>query len=273
VLTYQERLERHLSSYRRDRLGVARCGTFRHKGVERVYGHILPRELRWLNIPEAFRAEIRAYISANPRIQLHRYFHHLNSSQAFALNLFYPYLTLDKPTLSKALGISPIERGSFEEIPEPGEGTNVDVLLVVENDVPLYCEVKLSETGFGTAPVDARHRKKVEKVYRPTLLGHVDSSLLDPEVFCASYQILRNLWLAAKNPVGSVLFLLPKGNTALSAKLSHVLSRADPELRARTRVVFMEDVLKALAAASSEGRGLSWYAAMLREKYVPSAAT
>ena len=128
---YQKRLEQHLSRYRRDRLGVSHCGTFRHKGVDRPYGHILPRDLRWLNIPEPFRSEVRGYVSREERIQLHRYFHHLNSSQAFALSLFYPYLTLATNSLATALGVESIERWSFEEVPDPDEGTNVDVFLVV----------------------------------------------------------------------------------------------------------------------------------------------
>jgi hypothetical protein len=130
MLTYQKRLEQHLSQYRRDRLGVARCGTFWHQGVERAYGHILPRELRWLNIPEAFRAEIRAYVSAEKHIHLHKYFHHMNSSQAFALSLLYPYFVRAKAHLSRAFGIGPVQTWSFEKIPEPQEDTNVDVLVV-----------------------------------------------------------------------------------------------------------------------------------------------
>lgn len=87
--TYQSRITQHLTRYRRNRLGIVQAGTFRHNGVDRSYGHILPRELRWLNIPEPFRAEVRDY-AVKRRIALHRYFHHLNSSQALALSLFLP---------------------------------------------------------------------------------------------------------------------------------------------------------------------------------------
>lgn len=269
MVTYQRRLEQHLSRYRRDRLGVARCGTFRHEGVERSYGHILPRELRWLNIPEPFRAEVRDYV-LEKQIHMHRYFHHLNSSQAFALSLFFPYVSRAKPALSAALGVPTIRAGSFEQVPNPHEGTNVDVVLAVEDDAAIYCEVKLSEAGFGTGRPDERHRYKVERLYRPRLDGMVDPALLTHEGFCASYQILRNLWHAAADPGVSVLFLLPRENESLCTKLNTLLPMVGPELRARTRVAYAEEVLDTLAAPTHSRDELSWYAAILREKYVPT---
>jgi hypothetical protein len=240
--------------------------------VDRPYGHILPRDLRWLNIPEPFRSEVRGYVSSEERIPLHRYFHHLNSSQAFAFSLFYPYLTLAKGDLAAALGVASIESWSFEIIPEPDEGTNVDVFLGVRGEAPVYCEVKLSEAGFGKARPDARHREKVQNTYRPRLEGKVDPTLLLPETFCASYQILRNLWLAAEDPRASALFLVPKENEVLSSELALVLPLVGAELRARARILFVEDVLTTLTVSGRVGNGLAWYAALLREKYVPPAA-
>jgi restriction endonuclease-like protein len=268
MATYQKHLEQHLSHYRRDRLGVAHCGTFRYKGADRSYGHILPRELRWLNVPEPFRAEIRRY-TTEERIQLHRYFHHLNSSQAFTLGLFYPYLTLAKEALSAAIGVSPIRTGAFEVVPERSEGTNVDVVLRAEAETSIYCEVKLSELGFGTAVPDERHCRKIEKIYRPRLNGMVDPELLSPKAFCGSYQILRNLWHAASNPAASVLFFFPKQNESLGSELQRLLPKVGVELMARTRIIYVEDVLDVLAAPAGPGRELRWYAAILREKYVP----
>jgi len=93
--------------------------------------------------------------------------------------------------------------------------------------------------------------------------------LLIPEAFCASYQILRSLWLAAGDPRGSALFLVPKENDVLSSELAQVLPLVGAELRARARVVFVEDVLTSLVASARLGNELSWYAALLREKYVP----
>lgn len=80
--TYAKELHRHLSAYKASRLGVKEAGVFTHKGKDIRYGHILPKDLRWLNILEPFRAEIREYVEVHPEVRLHKYFHHLNSSQA-----------------------------------------------------------------------------------------------------------------------------------------------------------------------------------------------
>jgi len=89
--TYSKTLQKNLTRYKHDRLGVKEAGVYLHQGKEIRCGHILPRELKWLNLLESHRAEIRAYLAAHKDVKLHKYFHHLNSSQAFALNLFYPY--------------------------------------------------------------------------------------------------------------------------------------------------------------------------------------
>jgi len=70
VNSYQETLYRHLESYKASRLGVDKPGLFRHKGVDIEYGHILPVELKWLNLLEPFRAEIKAYLDAHPCVRL-----------------------------------------------------------------------------------------------------------------------------------------------------------------------------------------------------------
>lgn len=124
----------------------------------------------------------------------------------------------------------------------------------------------------GSVQILVKTEKKIETIYRPRLAGKVDPMLLIPEAFCASYQILRNLWLGAADPRALVLFLVPKENQALSSELDRVLALVSSELKARSRVVYVEAVLTKLFASVPPGNDLSWYAAMLREKYVPQAA-
>jgi hypothetical protein len=269
MLTYQKRLARHLSLYRRDYLGVTRCGIFRHRGIDKSYGHILPIDLRWLNIPEPFRHDIRNYVNQQSEFKLHRYFHHLNSSQAFALSMFYPYLILAKDELAAALGINPIDKWDFEKIPVSEEGTNVDVFLTSKNKITVYCEIKLSEEGFGKAAPDQRHQQKIKNIYRPRLDGKVDPLLLVTETFCSNYQILRNLWLAADDPRASVLFILPQENKVLVKELDRVFQHISPDIRNRTHVVFVENVIKKLAMSTVSKNNLAWYADILRKKYIP----
>ena len=266
--SYQKRVVRHLGEYKEQRLGVREKGTFTHRGTEREYRHILPRALRWLNIPEPFRMEVRQHIEASDHIKLHKNFDHLNSSQAFALALFVPYLLRAPDVMGKALGVHGFEQWDFEVVPNEDEGTNVDVWWSTRGQ-ETYCEVKLSESEFGGATADKRHLDKLAHIYAPSLRGKVADELLEPKTFFANYQILRNVWLAARpgHEKDRVLFLFPEGNVAVGAQLNAALELVGPSVRPRVSVIHVESLLERLAAVRSVD-GLGWYAEMLVEKYV-----
>ena len=243
-------------------------GTFVHRGVERQYRHILPASLKWLNIPEPFRKEVQEYLAGHRHIKPHKYFHHLNSSQAFALALFVPYLTQAPEALMGALRFPPPREWDLERVPDESEGTNVDVWWQSAG-AETYCEVKLSEREFGPATDDARHRRKLEAIYGPVLRKQVDDALLEPKAFFANYQILRNLWLAARpgHERDRVVFLLPEANVRLAAQLEAALGQVRRPLRSRASVVHVEPLLERLRKDATSG--LAWYAWWLQQKYVP----
>ena len=124
---YQIGLREHLARYAKRRLGVTEPGV--HRG--RAYPHILPYRLRFLNLLESGRAEIQDYLRTHPSVQLHQYFHHLNSSQALALNVFYPYFAAGGQAvhaLMRSMGMGEsVESWEFEAVPDDDEGTQVDV--------------------------------------------------------------------------------------------------------------------------------------------------
>jgi hypothetical protein len=131
VSDYVKSLQRQLGEYKRTRLGVKEAGTYLHKGREVRHPHILPKELKWLNILEGYRSEIREYVDTNHEIRLHKYFHHLNSSQALALNLFFPFFeggAAASSTLVRALGVpGTLGQWRCEYLPVASERTNVDI--------------------------------------------------------------------------------------------------------------------------------------------------
>jgi len=236
--------------------------------------HILPKELQWLNILEPFRKEIRAY--AGGRLKLHKYFHHLNSSQAFALNLFFPFFEAHRPEsrfLIAALGLSG-EAADWapEYVVDREEGTNVDVAWRDKNQAWIFCEVKLTEQEFGRAAGEERHHLKLRNKYVPFLPDHCASELLESAAFFGSYQILRNVWLAARDPGTRVLFLMPKQNEVLWEPLHKVLSCLAPGLRARINAVSIEQVLEQLSGDDRLTPQMRWYVSQLAEKYALPAA-
>lgn len=268
---YTSTLRAHLGRYKEDCLGVAEQGMFNHKGRNLPYPHILPKDRPWLNILEPFREELKEYVEARPSLKLHRYFHHLNSSQAFALNLFYPYFEYGgSKTLLRATGLKGDVDGWMPEyVVDSEEQTNADVAWKDSAGQWTFCEVKLSEQDFGKAKNDERHRRKLREIYAPYLKSHVDPEFLVENRFFRSYQIFRNVWLAAREEGSLVVFLLPKANAALWPRLHDALSGLRPPLRSRIHVVAIETVLTTLAEDSDCPEQLVGYAGKLIEKYIP----
>ena len=212
---------------------------------------------------------MRDYLDRHRDVRPHRYFHHLNSSQAFALNLFFPYFEQGAPrALLEAMG-TPGEFGGWrpEYIADAVEGTNVDVMWFSPDGSKTFCEVKLSEQEFGVAKDDRRHRQKLEEIYKPVLIGQCARELLEAPAFFSKYQLLRNVWLAARDTDSSVVFLVPRANSALWPQLAPFIENLAPSLARRVHAVAIEDVLAALSSSKSAPR-LAWYAELLQEKYV-----
>jgi hypothetical protein len=266
---YAKHLNAHLASYKARCLGALEPGTFMYRGQELRYDHILPKEQGWLNLLAPYRPDIQRYLSTRPAITLHRYFHHLNSSQAFALNLFFPYFEKGgAPQLLAAMGsASDLTSWELERIVDVDEGTNVDVTWH-SGGVRTYCEVKLSEQEFGAAKDDERHRRKLERIYRPGLAGACSPEWLQPELFFQNYQLFRNVWLVAREPGSNLVFLAPRANTKIWRQLTAFFGILHEPVATRVRAVAIEDVIDSLAAADGIPQALRTYSELLREKYV-----
>lgn len=268
---YAAAMKQHLGEYARKELGVSEFG--RYKGRE--YAHILPHRLRYLNLVEPARESIRTYLSENPGIKEHQFFHHLNSSQAFALNLFYPYYAAGVPAarvLSKSLGVdADVRLWEFEAVPDTIEGTNVDVLWSTTNGERIFCEVKLTESEFGRAKADACHMEKLSQIYAPRLGSLVSEDFLAPEFFFNHYQILRNISLLAERDCDRLVFLMPRENEALVAPLGRVLSGTTVDTRHRIHVAYIEDCLHDLEASTMITESLRTFSTKLKAKYLPDS--
>jgi hypothetical protein len=268
--TYEKALKAHLDEYRRGRLGGVESGNLLANGVERPYGHILPTKLQWLNILEPFRAEVMQYQIAHG-LRLHRYFHHLNSSQAFAFNLFIPLFQHAPEKLARVLNTPAVISLQLEQSADPDERTQIDVQWMVDERTWVYCEVKLSEAEFGTTEGAGRHSRKLEDVYRPVLERYVSDQIWDDKGarFYQFQDVFQHLWLAARggHETDEVRFLLPRANDALLEQYHEAMSLVGPALKSRTRLIYVEDVLRQLARSHDT----AWYGRLLEEKYVPTS--
>ncbi len=268
-------IKAHLSRYSREQLRITEPGIFLWRGKELAYDHILPAGQHDLNFLPHCRSELHRFLEANPRIKRHRFFHNLSSSQAFAFNLFFPFLTTDFPLSApffRHFGTDqPGTNGwEFESVPDPEEGTNVDVAWTAVDGGKLYCEVKLTEAEFGTAKDLPKYGIKLKNKYRERLELLVPPKYLEAALFRAHYQILRNVALLHRDPRDRLVFLLPRENEPVQRKLTPLLEELPPTTRSRIRVVFIEELLESLLTDASLPESLRDHARDMKAKYVPS---
>lgn len=276
-MNYRDQLIDHLSTYKETVLGIREPGIYSHQGRNIECRHILPHAERWRNILEPIQPAVRAYLELHPEIKLHRYFHHLNSSQAFALNLFFPYFegAPDRARiLFRALGQEGTlqdRQWKLEDVPDKAEESNIDVTWMTDSKTRVLCEVKLTETSFGKAKHDERHLDKLRHVYEPRLRDRVDPELLRAENFFQNYQILRNVWHLAGVEASKLIFLLPQANADSWRSVTAVLPRIRADLRNAIAIVSVESVISALCSDTTDV-SLQQYASRLADKYLIARA-
>lgn len=272
-MSYRNNLVQHLQSYKKGQLGIEAPGFFRYRGVDVKRDHILPVSEKWANLLPAGQDVIRAYLDRHPAIVLHRYFHHLTSSQAFAFNLFIPFFE-GGPNSSRALLRAFGQNGNLrnwklEATPDRREGTNLDAWWQLQSGSETFCEVKLCEGQFGKCVVDARHSEKLRSIYEPRLRNHVAAELLTEEQFFPNYQVLRNIWHLVGSESAELIFLMPRGNIGLWLQLDAVLARVDEGVRSKVRAVAIESLLDHLRTDSDLPAAFVKLALQLQDKYVP----
>ena len=270
---YIVRLQEQLAAYKCGVLGVAESGVWGNP--PKAYPHILPLECAGLNIVAPLRDRFWAE-QRRQKWKLHKYFHHLTSSQALAFNLFfptYPGVPLAMAATRRVLGL-PMDAScalEFEAIPDRHEGTNIDVLVSASSGGRTLIEVKLTERTFGTAAVDTRHVKKLSEIYRPRLAGRIAESCLDPTAFFRDYQLYRNLSQVRPGSADQVVLLLPRARTEL---WRHAIAWSSAEtlgsLRQSISVVALEDLIAALAADAADSEGSESISEVARKYIVPA---
>lgn len=216
-MTFQNKVKEHLGDYKKTALNILQDGIYKYDGKEIPYKHILPKKQYKQNILEPYRQQF--FESTYSNIDYHRYFHHLNSSQALCINFFFPFIEENKfdvildllhlrnKTVSKMEFefVSDIEKSNSRK-------TNFDFFFEMEGNKRVYVEVKYTEQEFGSAKIDASHFKKFNDTYYPLLERNkfIKDNYKSQEFFLSNYQIMRNL--VHINSSSYVVFLFPQAN-------------------------------------------------------------
>lgn len=274
---FRERILAHLSWYKTHVLGIEEHGIFHYKGREIPEPHILPKDRERLNILECCRDSF--FSSSLSNIPLHMYFHHLNSSQALCINLFYPLIS------EKALGLiadyagirhCEILAGEFEvqsDKERAARKTSFDFVFRYNEAEKVLFEVKYTEDGFGKASSsDVDYEKKYHDVYLPLLQASEflveDCKTMD--FFLENYQLLRNLVHITSDTQVVLLFTRANPLVLRKAQVAHAEYLTD-EGRERSSLVFLEELIPHLRQ-NAPSEALHKHFAEFERKYLPSEA-
>jgi hypothetical protein len=216
IMTYQNEIKDWLSDYKITHFKKLENGIWKRN--KKQYPHILPVD-NWLeNFLPKYKTELTEYIRTQ-KIKLHSDFHHLNSSQAMCLNIFYPLIKETKLDLlvnvlkldSDSVDYDSVrfEKESNIEKEKGYRPTNFDFYFRTINNKKIYFEIKYTELGFGKAKCDKEHFDKYESVYK----NHC--SVINPKYcncndFLDNYQLMRNLIHLSNNSY--VVFIFPVNN-------------------------------------------------------------
>ncbi len=264
----------HLSRYKVDSLGIREDGIFRYRKRNIPKSHILPIALRDRNILEQYRHEF--FTSSHSKISFHRYFHHLNSSQALCINFFYPLIAENKLELFlKFLGVDPVSdfEALFEkesDIEKAKRRTSFDFFMRLDGIRKIYVEVKYTEQGFARAKHDEEHRKKFHETYLPLLKDKEDflvPECRDESFFLDHYQVLRNL--VHMNDKDAVVLFFASANSVVTKQAGYARDHLLTDKgKAQLRIVYLEEIVP-LLETGCRGTVLDGYYQEFRAKYLP----
>jgi len=220
TLSFKEKVINSLGVYRREQLKIKEPGIFKYRGQELLKEHILPTKFKTHNIIQNYRDSF--YSSPSSEIDFHKYYHHLNSSQALCINLFFPLILEDKlSVILELLDIpkQPVTEVYFEKESDleigAGRKTNFDFYMRLSDKTKIYFEIKYTESEFGKAKNDNEHRVKYANTYQPLLKNNsfIKTEYSNVDKFLDSYQIMRNLCHISENSF--VVFVYPKANAKI----------------------------------------------------------
>ena len=272
-MNFQEQIRIHLGLYKSNVLGVVEKVIYNYKGKEHIYSHILPTNKCKLNIIDTYREQF--FKSEYSKISYHRYFHHLNSSQALCINFFFPFIIESnfKPILEllalKDLEVSSsvFEYDSDVEVSNSRK-TSFDFFIQLQGTKRVYVEVKYTEQEFGRAKSDHSHKEKFIKTYLPLLENNIfiKDECKTESFFLKHYQIMRNL--VHINEESIVVFLYPKANRKIDsqAKLvyENVLTTKGKE---KLKLLFLEDAVTRILETVAQEK-INTYFREFKRKYL-----
>ena len=240
---FKEKVLDKLADYKKNVLKIEENGIFRYRGKIYPKEHILPipsgKSIQ--NIVKEYNV-LKCLKGVDFLIEkdLHRYAHHLNSSQLMCYNFFRPYIIKEgsktSPNdalidlLSKYIAINQCSKAEchFEYVQGgeyEGDDTNFDFYLK-SDETEVFFEIKYTEAGFGKCENDDRHKKKFERIYNGLIkkCPAIKDSITFNDEFRKNYQLFRNsIRATGKNKY--VIFMYDENNQYCKDQLDEFLKK------------------------------------------------
>jgi hypothetical protein len=222
-MRYQDEIKGKLKDYKKVKFPDLEDGIWKKSNATKP--HILPFIHRFENLLTQYRTELITYLRKNKNIKLHQFFHHLNSSQAMCLNMFYPLI--EEKKLDLLFDVLKIEKVSvdydsvcfekesdIEKAPIIEQGidkrpTCFDFYFKTIDGKEFHFEIKYTEERFAKAEHDNSHEAKYEAIYK-NHCSAINSEYCNCNSFLDNYQIMRNLIHVSNKSY--VVFIYPENN-------------------------------------------------------------
>lgn len=223
MTAFAKEVKEHLGRYKQVKFGNIGDGKYNYRGREILMEHILPESMADKNIIEPYDSDMNSsgYLKS---IKRHKYFHHLNSSQAMCINFFYPLIKEKQlDCILRALhiqGYVDYSTAKFEKESEVESGkdrrTSFDFYFETNEKIRVLFEIKYTENDFGKAENNDKHKDKFARTYAPVLNNSeaIAEAFKNPEIFFDNYQIMRNLIHINKDSY--VIFIYPQRNRVIA---------------------------------------------------------
>lgn len=278
-MTYNKFMERvltHLEKYKWETLGIKQDGTYKYQGEYIPKGHILPINIGKSKKDIVKENNVLAYVKKRCKDfiikdqDLHRFSHHLNSSQMMCYNFFRPYIEADNSPnrdLINLLVAHGIElslhdeaKCQFEYVNQEqewkDEGTNFD-FYIGSGKKKIYFEIKYTEKDFGGCKDDEYHKNKFEGSYKgfkggykkkimncPAIKDNIRSKIEFDEMFRKNYQLFRNVIRVTNIETYSVFIYDERNNSIVNQFVNFWENYIADDYKNKVRGITWQDLVK-----------------------------
>ncbi len=242
------KVAKQMGKYKREYLGI--IDNYMWNGVE--YEHILAQDLWDLNLLDPIRDDLKEFINnGNSGIRLHHKIHHMNSSQAMCLNLFFPlYKNNELSIFAKCINVDvvDIQEFEYEKIMLPEEGTNFDAFMEDSCKKRIFIEAKYTENEFGKGN-EKSHKEKRDSIYKMMLKDVITEDVINSDLFYKNYQLFRNLsyvnYKVKDGYENHVCVVTTEKNTKIHDQYNAVLSNVASKYKSYIHFVTIEELITA----------------------------